>query len=161
MSTTQPSSTGEVMIALLRSIDARLKIIADGVQARTPKAAASDRDLDGKYGNPKVRTMPRDWTGVNYKGRRYSECPPELLDLIAEMHDYFAQKADEQGKTHNGKPTAPYERADAARARGWAGRIRDGKAPQSAQPLADFETGDDDRFGGDDDAAGFGGDGFE
>lgn len=120
---------------LLKSIDASLKIIAASAKARlatAPKPLASDRDLDGSHGNPEIKFMPRDWSGENCKGRPMSECPAAFLDMLAETLDYFAQKAEESDEKYNGKPVAPYKRADAARARGWAKRIRDGKVTPAA-----------------------------
>lgn len=126
---------GQEAIDLLRSIDTSLKALVSAVQplvmqvrAAQPKAVASDRDLDGKYGNPELKFAPRDWTGANYKGRRFSECPADLLDLVAETFDFFAKQAEAKDeRANNGTPIAEYKRADAARARGWAKRIRDGK----------------------------------
>lgn len=93
---------------------------------------APDSDLDGKYGDPEIKAKdPRDWTGPTMKGRRFSECPPDYLDLLAQRFDYFADQAEAEGKTYNGKPVAPYNRKDAARARGWAARIRAGRHVQT------------------------------
>jgi hypothetical protein len=122
------SSVGEDMLKVLRSIDAKL-----GQLVRQSGAAsvdvADDADLDGTYGNPKVNFNPRDWRGDSMKGVRFSECPAEFLDLLAGAFDYFARKAEESGETTTaGKPVAPYKRKDAARARGWAKRIRAGYA---------------------------------
>jgi hypothetical protein len=108
---------------------------------------ADDRDLDGKYGDPVVRFKPRDWTGPDMKGSRYSECPAEFLDLLAGSLDYFARKDEESGKTaSNGKPAALYTRKDAARARGWAKRIRGGYVNRSTgelhEPAGPLEAGD-------------------
>lgn len=127
-------AASEDALAVLRSIDATLKAMLALAQQRTakarasaPKDIASDRDLDGKYGDPVVNMKdPRDWTGPKMKGRRFSECPPEYLDLLADRFDYFAQKAEEENEQYKGKPTAPFRRKDAARARGWAKRMRDG-----------------------------------
>lgn len=120
---------------VLRSIDATLKAMLAlaqqrQVQARAaqPKAVASDRDLDGKYGDPIVKFKPRDWTGPEFKNRRFSECPPEFLDQLAQAFDWFAEQAEARREmTDRGKPVADYKRQDAARARGWAKRVRDGK----------------------------------
>lgn len=120
-------ATGEDAIALLRSIDTTLKAMLDIMRKRSPKAVASDADLDSKHGDPKVTFTPRDWSGSGFKNHRMSECPPEFLDMLAETLDYFAQRAEETNETYNDKPTAPYKRKDAARARGWANRMRDGK----------------------------------
>lgn len=139
----------EEALALLRSIDASLKQLVKQARAEAGGTIASDRDLDGKYGDPELKVMPRDWTGPSYKGRRLSECPAALLDLAAEMFEYFARQADEKNeRTNAGKPVGDYRRADAARARGWAKRIRDGKHRQAP----DVAAGDADGFGGDVDA---------
>lgn len=124
-------------VALLRSIDKRLETLVaiafDLVKQAKPAAVASDADLDGKYGDPLVRFDPRDWTGPSFKGRRMSECPAEFLDLYAQAKDYYGDKAErEQKLTEKGKPAAQYERADAARARGWAKRVLDGRVPAAA-----------------------------
>lgn len=124
-------------LVMLASIDATLKAMLALAQQRTaqaralqPKTVASDRDLDGTYGNPTLKFMPRDWTGPSFKGRHFSECPPDLLDLAAETFEYFATQAEAKNEqTDKGKPVAGYKRADAARARGWAKRMRDGRHP--------------------------------
>lgn len=136
-------------IDLLRSIDASLKqLLAQSRGPAGPKAIASDRDLDGKWGNPELKFNPRDWTGPSHKGRKFSECPPELLDLVAETFDYFARKADENNeRTDRGKPVAEFKRADAARARGWAKRMRTGACHKPVTTPAtewDDETGSGD-----------------
>lgn len=133
---------GEDALDVLRSIDSTLKAMLALAQQRTaqvrasqPKTIASDRDLDGKYGDPVLKFMPRDWTGPTFKNRAFSECPPELLDLVAESNEWFATQADAKHEmTAKGKPVADYKRQDAARARGWAKRIRDGKHLQTHEP---------------------------
>ena len=122
-------------IDLLKSIDASLKqLVAQSRQAQ-PKAIATDRDLDGAYGNPILKFLPRDWTGESFKGRRFSDCPAPLLDLVAETFDYFATQAEQKDeRANNGKPVAAYKRADAARARGWAKRIREGRHVHASEP---------------------------
>jgi hypothetical protein len=137
------------VIQLLESIDAGIKVLVAGSKARlasAPKPIASDRDLDGKYGDPLVKLMPRDWSGPSFQGLKFSECPAELLDLIAEMQEYFAGQSDAKGEvTAKGKPVGDYRRADAARARGWAKRIRDGKhVPANPAVAASREPGDED-----------------
>ena len=101
---------------------------------------ASDADLDGQYGNPIVKTDPKKWRDAgkeNMKGRRFSECPPDYLDEVASFLDWSAGKADEKNETTaKGKPISGFKRADAARARGWAKRIREGKvAPPPLVPV--------------------------
>ena len=122
------ATPAEVTIALLKSIDASLKVLVAQSRATVTQAVATDEDLDGKYGNPVVKFMPRDWTGEDYKGRHMSELPAPLLDMVAKTYDYFAQRAEDNHEmTTTGKPVGPYKRLDAARARGWAKRVRDGK----------------------------------
>jgi hypothetical protein len=132
------------LLAVLQSIDASLKTLvvlskqrAAKAQASAPKTVASDKDLDGKYGNPRITFNPRDWTGESFKGRRMADCSSDFLDMLAETLDYFAGKAEESGEEYKGKPVAPYKRADAARARGWAKRIREGKHTPAASDSSD------------------------
>ncbi len=138
-------ASGEDALVLLRSIDTTLKALLALSQKRVAsrgaptdgKAIAPDRDLDGKYGDPELKFQPRDWSGPSFKGRHYSECPPELLDLVAESCEYFARKAeDKDERTSKGQPVADFRRQDAARARGWAARMRNGthQAPHVTEP---------------------------
>lgn len=140
-------AAGERAIDLLESIDASLKQLLKAMSANAPKATA--RDLDSQYGNPEVRFMPRDWTGPSYKGRKFSECPAEMLDMLASTLDYFGDKDEAEGAvTSKGKPSAPFKRQDAARARGWAARIRGGwQQPQGVTAPAGghaWASGDED-----------------
>jgi hypothetical protein len=118
-------------VDLLVSIDGTLKAILAALKATGPAGAnvASDADLDGKYGDPVIKAKdPREWAGPTMMGRKFSECPPAYLDLVASRLDYFSEKAEAEGKTtSSGKPVAPFNRADAARARGWAARMRAGR----------------------------------
>jgi len=138
---TSTKTGSERVIELLESIDNSMKQILKRSAAKQAPRVADDHDLNGKYGDPKVNFNPRDYTGPSMKGRPMSECPAEFLDLYAEAKEFFGRKADEEGKTTNkGKPSAPYEFADAARARGWAKRIRDGKHRPKASAAAEPQT---------------------
>lgn len=139
MSDQQPKNRS---IELLEAILAEVKFIASVARKHAPPEIASDKDLDSKYGDPEIRFDPKDWTGDSCKGLRMSECPAEFLDMIAETFDYFARKAEDENELYNGKPTAPLKRKDAARARGWARRVRAGKGNRRA-----VETHDDDAPG--------------
>ena len=127
----------EDTLAVLKSIDLSLRTLVVIAQkkaearvvqnaAKPVGAEATDRDLDGDYGDPIVKAKsPRDWTGEPMLGRKFSECPPEYLELVAERLDYFAEQSEAKNElASNGKPKAYYSRLDAARARGWAARIR-------------------------------------
>lgn len=83
--------------------------------------------LDAQYGDPALKFKVTRWSGEDYKGRPFSECPPDLLDLIADSLEYFGKKADDnQEKTAAGKDIGPFKRKDAERARLWARRKREG-----------------------------------
>lgn len=110
-------------IALLTSIDTTLKHLLGLAEARQQ---APPVDLDSERGDFVVKAKdPRDWTGPPMTGRRLSECPATYLDLLAERYDFFNQKeADEKKRKYNA--------LDAARARGWAARVRAGRKPTAA-----------------------------
>lgn len=122
-------------LAVLRSIDATLKellALSKSKRAATPAASnvASDADLDSEHGDELVRAkMPKDWTGEDFKGARMSECPAELLEMLAERHMYFAKRNQDEGDAKK----AGYELRSERRARGWAARKRAGWTPKPAQ----------------------------
>ena len=85
---------------------------------------ASDEDLEGPRGDPVVKFAPRGWHGALQVGRRYSACEADFLEMLAESLAWSA------GNPKAGKEKyAAYDRADAARARSWARRVRAGWAP--------------------------------
>ncbi len=85
--------------------------------------AAPSVDLDSERGDFVVKKDPTRWKGVSCVGKRLSECPPDFLDALAGLCDWKAEKNEaEPGK----EKYANYERLDAARARGWAERLRGG-----------------------------------
>ena len=129
---------------LLESIDRSLKaLVAHFGAGQTTQAAqpatnhreaprvAPDSDLDSEWGDPEIKTKdPRDWTGVPMRGRRFSECSVQYLGMYAEFLDWMGDQSEENGQTDSkGRPVAPYKRKDAARARGWAARLRAGWTP--------------------------------
>jgi hypothetical protein len=146
-------------LAVLKSIDLSLRTLVVIAQEKPPnphagpsapaprQTVASDTDLDGHYGNPIVKAKhPHDWTGEPMNGKRFSECPAEYLELVADRLDYFAGQSEATGElASNGKPVAGYKRLDAARARGWAKRVREGKTARAkaAAPAGWTEPADD------------------
>lgn len=126
------------MIECLHSIDATLKellSLSKTKRAATPQmpvarqpleTAATEDDLDSKFGDEPVRFDPKNWTGVSYKGQKMSECPVSFLDQLASAFDYFAQKKRHEGEEQK----AQYEERSARRARGWAARLRAGWTPK-------------------------------
>lgn len=96
---------------------------------------ADAADLDGPYGDPEVRSSPRDWSGPSLIGARYSQCPPDFLRRLADLLAWQARKADEKGEaTKNGRPVGDFRRRDAARALGWALRHEAARAPRRPAP---------------------------
>lgn len=89
---------------------------------------APDREIDDqRYGDPLVKVCPRNWQGTDYRESRFSVCPPDFLDVLAELLDDFADgESDEKKKK--------YKRADAAKARGWARRKRAQEQAAAAPP---------------------------
>ena len=151
-------ATGEDAIKVLEAIRDLLveqnKLLRQGFRLDGPHAftgtqggVASDADLDGQYGNPEVKAKsPRDWTGESMQGRRFSECPAEYLDMVAARLDYFAE-TNAASENADDRKKAGYNRKDAARARGWAARIRAGYVAPVAESGESF-GGDDGGFGG-------------
>ena len=109
-------------IALLTSIDASLRKLVAIAESRRQKQPSVD--LDGPHGDPTVKAKdPRDWTGEPQQGKRFSECPPEYLEMVAERLDYFNAQL---GDSDEDKKKRKFNTLDAARARGWAERLRAG-----------------------------------
>lgn len=144
-------------VTLLRSIDATLRELLSVSKARraAPSAAsaasagpsvAPDSDLDGQWGNEKVKADPRDWSGPSFKGRLMNECPPDFLDQYAGLMDFFAEKNTGM-KTDKGADKSAFDRRSGARARGWAKRLRGGwKPPQVTEPDWGGEPQEDFKF---------------
>ena len=111
----------EETLRLLRSIDATMRAILLVLsEQRNDAPAVNDSVCNGPHGDPIVRQKsPRDWAGDDMKGRHFSECPPEYLDLLADRFDYFAGNEEDATKKR-------YNELDAKRARAWAARIRRG-----------------------------------
>lgn len=111
-----------------------MKAMPTGTTTYSQKSV-DDSDLDGKYGNPAVRIMAKDWTGPDYTGWNFSDCPAEYLDLHAKMLDAFAKK---QAADPVKAKYADWSAKDAARARGWAARHRKNGGP-TPRAIPDFE----------------------
>jgi hypothetical protein len=110
------------------------------------KPTATAAELDGKYGDPEVRFMPKNWRGEDCTGRPFSQCPPALLEQLASVLERFADEDEAEGATtSSGKPRAPYRRKDAALARGWARRLEAEAAQHrpASPPAGDFGPGSD------------------
>lgn len=123
-------SDGE-RIAALESRVAALES-AKASPSKSTGEVASDHDLDGKFGNEPIRRDPSSkyWPGPSHVGDRMSDCPAEYLDALAKYKDACAHMNEKSGDASKAK-YIEYDRRDAARARGWAARIRSGKVVQA------------------------------
>lgn len=109
---------------------------------------APDRELDSPYGNPSIKRMPsarylKGHDFPDYIGHRYSETTPEFLDVMAKYLSACAYMA-ERDQDEERRKFARFNRKDAARARGWAKRLREGWG--GAAPAAS-DGGDFDPYG--------------
>lgn len=134
--------------AQLSALSAHLGVGASKPAASGASADASqvadDADLDSQYGSPEVRIPKSEkwakWTHLT--GKAMHECPADFLREYARLLEWQAGKDEAENKTtSSGKPTAPYKRRDAARARGWAKRNA-GAPPQVHAPAQADDTGD-------------------
>lgn len=116
------------LMAAFKRLEAKLS------QSTSSGGAAPDVDLDGPHGDPVVRKDPKRWdiSMGSYVGCHFSECPTEYLEAVASFKDWQAGM-DERKGTDDDKRKAKFNRLDAARARGWAQRLRSGyKAPEKS-----------------------------
>lgn len=120
--------------ALLVSIDKRMASGAAQTAAKSSSggAVAADADLDSQWGNEPIKKMPsaKYWQGDDFTGSVMSECPADFLDAFAKYKEACAYMNDKAGDETKAK-YAGYDRKSAARARGWAQRIRAGKVVQT------------------------------
>lgn len=147
-----PEAYNAEVLKALKSIEDRvsriegmLMVLARGGQQQAASGGngktggglvAPASDLDSQYGNPVVRKDPKRWSGASYAGCHFSECPPEYLESLADFKDWQADRDEEKG-TEDGIKYARYGRKDAARARGWAERLRNGWTPMGHVPTGD------------------------
>jgi len=129
----------EKLEAVIRALGA-----AFGGNAGNGGDVATDRELDTKYGDPKVAFVPSDFKGGSVaKGQSFSRCPPEFLDLFADIYAGFARKNDALGnKDAKGRPKGDWDRKTTNLARGWARRIRAGWTPPPAAAAPSFGAND-------------------
>jgi hypothetical protein len=123
----------EETLRLLRSIDATMRaMLLVMSEKRNDAPAVNDSVCNGPHGDPVIKAKdPRDWSGPPMTGRKFSECPPEYLDMLADRYDYFATKDEDATKQR-------YAKMDAARARGWAARLRAGWTAPTPAPQGGF-----------------------
>lgn len=115
-----------------------------------PGAVAPASELDSQYGDPVIKKDPPRWSGPSFVGQPYSACSAEYLEEMAWFLEWKAGKNEEEG-TEQKLKYAGYARKDAARARGWAQRVRDGGGDAMGRALgaiAGAKQGASDFFGG-------------
>lgn len=142
--TDEPKTAGKIILAELAAMEKRLNARIDALRGAVPaggaaNGVASDRDLDSEWGNEEVRKDPKRWKGESFAGKRMNECPPEFLDELAGHFDYKSEREAEDAATTDDEQVAKdkkkysgYSRKSAARARGWAARLRAGWKPAAA-----------------------------
>ncbi len=121
------------IVEVLERIESRPAAVAGAAPSGGGGEVASDADLDSKWGDVEIKRNPSRWKGPSFEGKHMSECSPEFLDCLAELYDWKAANPRGYGNTTPEK-AAQYARKDAARARGWAARIRNGWKPKTTQP---------------------------
>jgi len=113
-------------------------------KADSKKPVADDADLDGEWGDPRIRyglkaKYLKEQPDPNV-GKTYSECTPEYLDITAKYLDACAYMARKDGEDKK----AGYKERDASRARGWAQRKRNGWVPSATEEeavgFADYDS---------------------
>lgn len=128
------------ILMIVKRIEASLsKSKASASASKAEGDIATDADLDGKYGDEEIRRDPSSkyWDGGSYISRRMSECPADYLDAYAKYKNACAFMNEKEGKEDKAKYVG-YDRKSAARARGWAQRLRVGyKAPERAPAQED------------------------
>lgn len=130
---TTPKTNAEMMLEKLDALIAEARktnaLLAARQAGAAPSAApevASAAELDSAHGDPTVRFDPRFWTGDSMAGKRYSQCPAEGLDMVADDNQWKADNPRKDVAPEDAAKYAGYSRLDARRARGWAARIRGG-----------------------------------
>ena len=133
-------------MTLDEKIDEILSMVR-AMRASTPARAtittgtvADDTDLDSQWGDEELKYQLSDkwWKGGgDYAGQCMSQCPADYLDAVAKANDAQAFEKNKTGDPDEIKK-AGYKARTAARARGWAARVRAGKVPaKSAQAWDD------------------------
>lgn len=167
----------EIILARISGLEARVSMLESkpgggvarpngasqngGSQQRIPfpeGRVATDRELDSEWGDPQVKFDPREkyWAGPSYIDCTFSQCSAEYLDATVSYLAaciYAARKEAEKTGQPADEKKIGYKEKDAARARGWAKRIREGKVaptPQTLVPQNSVSRSGDEGFSGSD-----------
>ena len=111
-------------------------------------AIADARDMDGDHGDPMIKYDPKEkyWGGDSFIGYRFSETSPEYLEAQAKYLDACAYMASKDADPKK-QSAARFKAKDAARARGWAARLRNGWAPPGGSGGGNGQKRDDSATG--------------
>ena len=128
-----PPTRADRSLSLLEQLLAATKETNRLLKRLVPPEIASDAQLDDpKHGDPIVN-FTKAWKGQFFKGKRFSQCPSDYLDHLAWTFDFYAEKKRAEGDTKK----AGYDEVEAARARGWARRLRSGWKPAGASDVVE------------------------
>lgn len=112
---------------ILKEVKAELESVKATLSAIAPLvvhlADVATSQLDSEKGDPSIPFDPRGWRGDSFKGRRFSEAPPEFLDMLASFFTFSANNPKEGKEQYAGS-----DRFKASLALGWAYRKRIGGA---------------------------------
>lgn len=104
---------------MLREVHAALcKPRASSQPSAPPRVTVAKHDPN----DPVVKLLPKHWKGEDLRGRRYSECPPNFLGMLAHMLDAFADKNEEDGDPQKQR-YAKWDRENAETARKWRAKL--------------------------------------
>jgi hypothetical protein len=113
---------GNDILAAIKALSEQIAELRSIVVASLP-VEVPEVDIDDKYGDPDVRKDPPRWKGTPQAPRKMSLCPPEYLEVLAELRLWQAKQEQKKGTAESEKK-AGYNRLDAARAMAWAARKR-------------------------------------
>lgn len=154
--------TVQTLVTRVEALEATItqlrRALGGGSGGKTFGAVADDAELDSRFGDPQIQRDPSEkyWKGESWVNMQMSQCPADYLDAFAQYKEACAWMNEQKGDHAKAKYVA-YDRKDAARARGWAKRIREGRVVQSGErPPAAVPKGGDEVPA--DYAAGFGSD---
>ena len=117
--------------------------------AASKQAPLNDAFLDAnEWADKTIQKDPPRWNGGSYVGRRYSQCPPDYLEVLAGYLDWKAAnpRKDDAGNVLTNNKGRPWHEVDAFEAqivRAWA-RRNAARGPAMAAPAAAYEAPADD-----------------
>lgn len=134
----KPANAVEAFARLEAKIDRLLAHLgANGTGAAGNSSSdniAPVSDIHGQYGDVEIKKDPPRWKGKPLAPIHASQCPPEYLEIVADLLDFKADNP-RPGKEQYAK----YDRRNAARCRRWSIEIREGRVKQ--EPMREDDGG--------------------